>query len=194
MSKNKYLIKLASGEIIDGMTRREVLGLMGISDEYNNSSVKKESGNDDWLPIIDWANKDYLAMADKKHFYFEGEEPVWWEKLMALSFLYPKKWRLLSFELLGDKYTLKFGDGKTAEFIKGNFEAKINIDKQFRRKIDIKTGNEKYGFFESLMGYADTDFDLIVMLLEAKESELMKFTVGLDNFNRALRRSITKNY
>lgn len=188
--ENLFNLKLPSGEIIDGFTRREVLGLIGINDEYNNSLVQSES---EWIPIIEWANKNYQEMFEKNHFHFIGEPLVWWESIMALAFLYPKRWRLLSFELNDDNFILKFGDGSVAEFSKDSFKAEINIDKQYRRKIDIKVNEKKYGFFESLIGYADTDFDLMVYLLEAKPSKLMKFTVTLDNFNRQLRKTIARH-
>lgn len=191
----KYNIKLVTGEICESFSRYEVLGLIGINEDYNKALVQDIDNLENWIPIIDWANNSYELMHKTNHYYFQGEPLSWWESLMALAFLYPKSWRLLSFELKEGNYILKFGDGRTVSFSSNNFEAEINIDKSFRRKITIKIPNEKKcSFFESMMGYADSDFDLMVQLLEAKESKLMKFTVELDKINRALRRSITHKY
>ena len=42
---------------------------------------------------------------------FEGEELAWWEKLMVLQPLYPKRWRLLRFECDHGQFVLDFANG-----------------------------------------------------------------------------------
>lgn len=62
------------------------------------------------------------------------------------------------------------------------------MDKNDRRKVDIKTQDgQKYGFFESLIGYTDADFNKMIELLKAQASQLMKFTQGVERVNRGLR-------
>ncbi len=187
--KTSYSIQLTDGQIINGFSRWELLNLSVLGD-YSKALVKLDK-DQDWIPIHDWKQNGYDAMERQKHYYFHGESLAWWDKLMSLTFLYPKSWRLISFELKDNYFTLVFGNGKTIHFSETSCNAEINIDKQMRRKITIILENgEKHSFFESLMGYGDSDFDLMVKLLKAKESSMMRFSISLMNFNRSLRRII----
>ncbi len=184
----RYDIKLNSGEIIKDFSRREMMEL-ATTDGYMDAIVKPVSENENWISIQEWKSAIYSEMKAKNHFVIVGEPLSWWEKFLSLTFLYPKRWQLLRFELVNDTFTLSFGDNQMVSFSKGSFEAIIDIDKHQRRKISIRlTNGRKYAFFESLTGIASEDFKLILQLLDAKESGMMRFSLSMMNINRQLSR------
>lgn len=184
----RYDIKLNSGEIIKDFSRREMMEL-ATTDGYMDAIVKPVSENENWISIQEWKSAIYSEMKAKNHFVIVGEPLSWWEKFLSLTFLYPKRWQLLRFELVNDTFTLSFGDNQMVSFSKGSFEAIIDIDKHQRRKISIRlTNGRKYAFFESLTGIASEDFKLILQLLDAKESGMMRFSLSMMNLNRQLSR------
>lgn len=188
----RYDIKLNSGEIIKDFSRREMMEL-ATTDGYMDAIVKPVSENENWISIQEWKSAIYSEMKAKNHFVIVGEPLSWWEKFLSLTFLYPKRWQLLRFELVNDTFTLSFGDNQIVSFSKGSFEAIIDIDKHQRRKISIRlTNGRKYAFFESLTGIASEDFQLILQLLEAKESGMMRFSLSMMNFNRQLSRIVKR--
>lgn len=184
----RYDIKLNSGEIIKDFSRREMMEL-ATTEGYRDAIVKPVSENENWISIQEWKSAIYSEMKAKNHFVIVGEPLSWWEKFLSLTFLYPKRWQLLRFELVNDTFTLSFGDNQMVSFSKGSFEAIIDIDKHQRRKISIRlTNGRKYAFFESLTGIASEDFKLILQLLDAKESGMMRFSLSMMNINRQLSR------
>lgn len=188
-NKITYSIQLTDGQILQGFSRSELLSL-SVHNDYSKVLIKEDSAGE-WISIIDWKNNMYDKMEREGYYHFVGDPLLWWEKLLSLTFLYPKSWRLISFELKDSHFTLVFGNGKTAHFTEDSANAEINIDKHLRRKITITLKNgEKHSFFESLMGYADSDFKLMVKLLKAKESSMMRFSLSMMSFNRSLRRII----
>lgn len=160
---------------------------LACTNEYMDAWIRLASGEDAWQPIIEWKTAVYAEMKANEHYLIIAEPLNWWEKFLSLTFLYPKRWQLLRFELIRNQFHLAFGNGNKVTFENGSFEAKIDIDKHFRRKISIIMHNgERFAFFESLTGIASSDFDLIIQLLGARESGMMRFTTSLMRFNQQL--------
>jgi len=180
-----YTLHLDNNETVYGLSRFEVLQLSDL-EGYKNAKIEDE-GN--IVPLQEWTFAYYDRMFQNDHFVFKGEKLTKVEALLVFRWLYPKSWQLLYFEYERGIFKLGFeGQGEIC-FSKDDYSAKIDIDKSKRRLITIELKNGiKYRFFESLVNYADEEFELMIRLLEAKESGLMIFSEKLMKFNDSIRK------
>lgn len=186
---NQYSLYLENNEVVHGLSRFEVLQLSNL-DGYKNSMIN-ENGN--IIPLSDWVYEYYNKMFLEDNFVFIGEKLSNIEGLLVFRWLYPKAWRLLRFEYQKGIFKLNFEGKEELCFSKDDFHAMIDIDKAGRRLITININNgTKHKFFEGLVNYPEIDFDLIIQLLEAKESNLMKVSEKLMKINKSLHNVVNK--
>lgn len=148
-----------------------------------------ENGNQNILAKDNFdRSENKLIETIKSNICYVGRKPSLLNQIGNLAFLYPNKWRLLSFEFNGNYIELSLGDGSVHQLFPNQFEAKIDQDAYDRRQITVKKRDGvKFKFFEPLMIYKENEFDEIIKILDAKDSNVNKFVRPLSKIMRMLK-------
>lgn len=104
----------------------------------------------------------------------QAKELKWWQSLLQMYWLMPKKSRLESFVIDGEMITIAVQDGTTISAPITSISAKCNKDKYDRRFCTVKSGGMKLSFCEIPWRFSEKEWDDLFAILEAIDANNRK--------------------
>ena len=104
----------------------------------------------------------------------QAKELKWWQSLLQMYWLMPKKSRLESFIIDGEMITITVQDGATISAPISSISAKCDKDKYERRFCTVKSGEIKLSFCEIPWRFSEKEWDEVFAILEAIDANNKK--------------------